>query len=70
MEWRLVNDGGDEAPHGRMSHTCNVHENTLILFGGDDGGHLTASASDSHYQSYLNDMWALDLATQRWKRMV
>ena len=69
--WHQRHSGqGTDRPHGRMSHTCVEWRGQLYLFGGDDGGHLTAAEHESHRQSYLNDLWVFDLSTNTWHEQV
>lgn len=63
MSWKCIsapekpNGGGsrDPRPKARGYHTANMVSNSLIVFGGSDGGEC------------FNDVWVYDLDAQAWK---
>lgn len=71
--WREVKDTTANAaattkPHARMSHTAVERDGKLVLFGGDDGGHLKGN-SRSYKGTYLDDLWELDVTTGAWSEI-
>ena len=53
--WREIYTAGVK-PHPRMSHSAVERDGKVVLFGGDDGGHLKGNTK-SYQGTYLNDLW-------------
>jgi F-box protein 42 len=59
--WELVGPEEGARPPAMAGHSATVHGDTMVVFGG-----LHKQPSQGHYTS-SNDVWTLDLASQRWQ---
>eukprot|EP00967_Tisochrysis_lutea_P109409 scaffold170273_cov37-Tisochrysis_lutea.AAC.3 len=65
--WRRVHQGEKYgAPSARYSASAVVHDGSLYMFGGDDGGHKR-SMNNYVFKSWFDELWRLDLASYTWR---
>lgn len=70
VAWRRVHGAWDEAapavsPSPRYSVSAVTYGDALLMFGGDDGGHLH-SPTNYVFGAYFDELWVLDLVTHKW----
>ncbi|KAJ1640061.1 hypothetical protein T492DRAFT_832485 [Pavlovales sp. CCMP2436] len=76
--WEQLDNGlhGGAAPHLRDHHAAATYGNAMYTYGGWYqywlylvGGELGSDEPGSKANSYLNDVWAFDVATSEWVQL-